>query len=266
MAKITEQQRNEYRKEINSYQDKIKTISKRIQDINQLLAKNDPQTPRLRIEKVNITLQQISYYTAMNEISINRLEVKNTGFLENARKALYNVIITLEKQISAKIDASYTEYEDGVNNINFLKDVEKLKIIIKLGYSIHLVTESFGDISKWKWSFVELSGRFATCAKNIINLKDFLAKMDPRIEGYNERMRLKKIAIQHLNESSHSYREKFEISTQRADDLNKALHFQKALFRLHTLFHEDEIAQTCKKQIEVWKGLMERYEKEKKLL
>ena len=62
-------------------------------------------------------------------------------------------------------------------------DEKRISLLRKLGYSIQAVAEGFGENTKWKWAFVELRGRFATVAKNFLNLKTFVAGMDPRVDG-----------------------------------------------------------------------------------
>ena len=52
----------------------------------------------------------------------------------------------------------------------------------KMGFTIDSLEDGYGDNSKWKWSFVDLEGRFAATAKNLLNLRTFIAGMDPRSE------------------------------------------------------------------------------------
>jgi hypothetical protein len=119
------------------------------------------------------------------------------------------------------------------------------------------VAEGYGANTKWKWSFVELEGRYAVVAKNLLNLKTFLAQQDPRLEGYAERQAHMALARRLLQQSADRYREKYELSTQRLDDIKQAILFLSALRRLAALLGEVEEAEVIKRKIDIWKVKME---------
>ena len=115
----------------------------------------------------------------------------------------------------------------------------------------------YGANTKWKWSFVELEGRYAVVAKNLLNLKTFLSQQDPRLEGYAERQAHMALARRLLQQSADRYREKYELSTQRLDDIKQATLFLSALRRLAALLGEVEEAEVIKRKIDIWKAKME---------
>jgi hypothetical protein len=138
------------------------------------------------------------------------------------------------------VDAAFSEYEAGVESLGELGDGAKNAYLRKLGFAIDSVAEGYGANTKWKWSFVELEGRYAVVAKNLLNLKSFLAQQDPRVEGYAERQAHMALARRLLQQSADRYREKYELSTQRLDDIKQATLFLSALRRLHVLLGEVE--------------------------
>jgi hypothetical protein len=127
----------------------------------------------------------------------------------------------------------------------------------KLGFTIQSVENDFGDNTKWRWSFVELEGRYAVVCKNIIDMKQLLAKLDPRVEGYESRVAHLKLAKQLLQRAADRYREKYEISTTRIDDFKLAIEFLGALRRLHVVLGEADNAEVVKRKMDVWKSKME---------
>jgi hypothetical protein len=126
-----------------------------------------------------------------------------------------------------------------------------------MGFTIDSLEEGYGDNSKWKWSFVELEGRFAAVAKNMLNLKTFVAGMDPRSDGFAARMSLLSLAKDLLQQSADRYREKYELSTQRLDDIKAGINFLSAVRRLHVVLGEAEQADVVKKKTEIWRAKME---------
>ncbi len=105
--------------------------------------------------------------------------------------------------------------------------------------------------------FVELEGRFAAVARNLLNLKTLLAGMDPRIEGYTARLAHLALARELLQQSADRYRQKYEMSNLRVDDIKAGINFLGALRRLHVVLGESEQAEIVKKKAEIWKAKME---------
>jgi hypothetical protein len=163
----------------------------------------------------------------------------------------------MEEIVSSHVDAPFSDYEAGVESLRELPDAVKFGYLRKLGFAIDSVVEGFGTNSKWKWSFVELEGRYAVVAKNLLNLKTFLVQFDPRVEGYSERLAHVNLAKRLLQQSADRYREKYELSTLRLDDIKQSILFLSALRRLHVLLAEAEEAEVVKKKIEIWKAKME---------
>jgi len=217
----------------------------------------------LRFELAGAFLDLVSHFNLMNALSLSLLGIKNEGFLNEARKSCYKSIISAEETISPYVDAPYSEYQQGVESLEHVGDARKFELLRKLGFSIDAVIEGFGANSKWKWSFVELEGRYAVITKNLLNLKTFLARLDPRIEGYSQRLGHMQLAKKLLQQSADRYREKYELSTLRLDDIKTAIQFLAALKRLYTLLGEVEEAEVVKKKIDIWKAKMEDDQKKK---
>ena len=202
-------------------------------------------------------LNLVSDFNLMNELSLSLLGIKNEGYLNDARKCCYRCIINMEEIVSPYVDAAFSDYEQGVESLREVSDQDRYDFLRKLGFAIDSVVEGFGANSKWKWSFVELGGRYAVIAKNLLNLKSFISRLDPRIEGYSERLAHMQLAKRLLQQAADRYREKYELSTMRLDDIKQAVLFLSALRRLHTLLGEIEEAEVVKKKMEIWKAKME---------
>jgi hypothetical protein len=90
-------------------------------------------------------------------------------------------------------------------------------------------------------------------------------QLDPRIEGYSERLAHLQLVKKLLQQSADRYREKYELSTMRLDDIKKAILFLAAMKRLHTLLGEVEEAEVVKKKMEIWKTKMEDDQKKQEM-
>jgi len=183
--------------------------------------------------------------------------VKNEAFLNEGRKCIYKAIIYLEEIVSAYVDAPFSDYEPGLDAITAFSDENRYNLVRKMGFTIDSLEEGYGDNSKWKWSFVELEGRFAAVGKNMLNLRTFIAGMDPRSEGYSARIAHLALSRELLQQAADRYREKYELSTQRIDDIKAAINFLSAVRRLHIVLGESDQADVVKKKADIWRTKME---------
>jgi hypothetical protein len=278
MEKISSEAKKIYAERVKEYKERIDEIADKNKQLELRIAKTSKSqgltsgqyrgnqfTDLEALKEVNSTrfeladqyLNIVSYYNLMNALSLSLLGIKNESFLNDGRKSCYRSIIYMEEIVSSYIDAAYSDYQQGVESLEGFDDGSKYRLLCKLGFSIDSVIEGFGSGTKWKWSFVELQGRYAVIAKNLLNLKTFIMQLDPRVEGYSERLAHVQLVKKLLQQSADRYREKYELSTMRLDDIKKAILFLAAMKRLHALLGEVEEAEVVKKKMEIWKTKME---------
>lgn len=286
MEKISSEAKKRYAERIKEYKEQIEQIEGKNEELAASIQRTsksqgltsgqyrgDQFTDLDALKEVNSNrfrladqyLNIVSYYNLMNALSLSLLGIKNESYLNDARKACYKSIINMEENVSPYIDAPFSDYQQGVDSLQDFDDKEKYSFLCKLGFSIDSVIEGFGAGSKWKWSFVELQGRYAVISKNLLNLKTFIAQLDPRVEGYSERLAHVQLVKRLLQQSADRYREKYELSTMRLDDIKKAILFLAAIKRLHTLLGEIEEAEVVKKKMEIWKAKMEDDQKKREI-
>ncbi|MBN1298809.1 MAG: hypothetical protein JW997_03885 [Actinobacteria bacterium] len=257
MGKVSKQARDTFIENSNVYKNKINELIEKERKQRLSFKKGDFSFNMQRIELAEDNLILISYYVVLNALSISMLGVKNETYLNNARKCLYKCIIYLEEVVTNYIDEPLSEYEENLESIISFSDDERYKLVRKLGYSIQAVEDGFGANSKWKWSFVEILGRYATVAKNLLDLKNMIKKLDPRVDGYDSRYNWLQLVKRLLQQAADKYREKYELSTQRIDDMKLAINYLSALKRLYLNLNEAQNMDVTKKKIDVWKIKME---------
>jgi hypothetical protein len=286
MEKISAEARKRYAEKVREYRQTVERIQKRHREMEGAIHAErksrgvpsgqyhfDSAADLESFRQINARCYQLadsyldllSYYNLMNSLSLSLLGVRNDGFLNEARKCCYKSLICMEEILSPYIDTPFSEYQQGVESLAELGDKAIYDFVRKMGFSIDTVVEEFGANSKWKWSFVELQGRYATTAKNLINMKTFLSQLDPRIEGYSQRLSHLQLTKKLLQQAADRYREKYELSTLRLDDIKKAILYLAALKRLHTLLGEVEEAEIVKRKMDIWKAKMEDDQKKEEL-
>lgn len=246
-------------------------LKNKVDEINQkikhLEIKKDENENLNKIRVASHYVDLVSIYCAMTDLSLSLLGYKNESYLDKGRKSLYKSIISLEAVVSNYIDMPLGENYELLKSLDSFSDAERIKLVRKIGYTVSLLADRYGENSKWKWSFVEIEGRFSVIAKNLFDFRTFQAKNDPREEGFNERYDYLYLVKEFLIKASNRYREKYELTNQTADDMKKAIDYLKALKRIHILFNESEEVQNVGKRIELWSQKFETdlKAKEKKL-
>ncbi len=244
------------------FNEEVTFLKRKIDEVNQrikyLESKKDEDQNVIQVSIVSYYADLVSVYCAMTDLSVNLLGFRNETYLDAGRKSLYKAIIMLEKLVSGVIDQPLGENYELLSSMDHgFDDHERLKLARKLGYTISLLEDRYGKSSKWRWSFVELEGRYAVVAKNLFNFRAYQEKNDPSLQGFDDRYDHLYLVKELLNKVSRRYREKYELTNHSPDDMKKALAFLRALKRIHILFKEGAEAQNDSKMIELWSMKLE---------
>jgi hypothetical protein len=253
----SDEAKRRYAEYIKGYKAAIDVVLEREKKLKEVIASGPVGASYQRLTLAEENLGLVASYLLMNSLSWSFLGAKNEAYLNEARKCVYKTLIYLEEIVTPYIDVPFSDYEGGLASIESFADEARYNLVRKLGFSIDSLEDSYGMSSKWKWSFVEMEGRYAVVTKNLINLKTFVTGMDPRVEGYSSRLSHLNLAKELLSQAADRYREKYELSTMRIDDIKIGVNLLSALRRLHAVLAENEKADSVKKKAEVWRAKME---------
>lgn len=258
MAKIAAESRELFNSKVKPYKELIQKSFDKEKNMRTLLSKD---TSGVAYKKLILCEEMIyisSLYMVINNLSVTLLDTKNNDSLNEARKILYKAVIYLEEIVGNVVDAPYSDYADKVEELANVPLEKRYFLTRKLGLAIRLLIDAFGDNTKWRWSFVELQGRFATVSKNLIDMKYAVKTyVDPRSPDFDNTIYYLRLVKKLLNESATNYQNRYELSTKRIDDINLAINYLLALRRIHILLNEKDEAEELKKKILVWKNKME---------
>ena len=257
MKKPSEEARRRYAEYIKDYKNNIDSVLEKERRAKDAMAKAPEGASYQKLALADDNLNIVASYLQMSSLSLSFLGVKNEAYLNEARKCIYKALLYLEEIVSPLVDAPFADYEQGLESISDFSDESKYNLIRKVGFTIDSLRDGYGENSKWKWSFVELEGRLATVAKNMLNLKTFVAGLDPRTEGYSARLAHLSLVKELLQQAADRYREKYELSTMRIDDIKIGINYLAAVRRLHFVLGEAEQADVVKKKAEIWRVKME---------
>ena len=252
MAKLDAPDRLLYLKKIQPYRTTIQSLITKKDQIEDELGKNFPGASLKRLILTEDMLTLFSNYMVLNGVSEVLLQNRNEDALEKSRKSIYVAIKLLEDTVSPLIDSPFSEYEEMLSEIASVKAKRRYSIIKKLGIAIRILQRSYEHNSRWKWAFVELEGRYAAVAKNILDLKTVIINMDPRSSEYESTLLHLRLVKKHLSWAASRYRDKYELFSNSIDDFNMGIRFLEALRRLHIILGESADAEEVKKKTGIW--------------
>ena len=178
MGKITQEQRNLYFEKVKEYKKLIDARLSKEKTLQELLKPDDPGVSHKRIAAAEEALNVASHYILINSVSVALLGIKNEHFLAEARRAIARSIKHFEDTVTAYIDAPYADYEKNLEAISDLSPQNRYQLLMKLGFAIKELEDAYGEMSRWKWAFIELWGKYATVSKNLLDLKNLPANLD----------------------------------------------------------------------------------------
>jgi len=257
MAKIHEEDRHAYFEKVKVYITMTKALLKTEADLLAQIKKDPFDASMKKLILVDEMLNLSSGYMAINGVSMVVLKVKNEEALNDARKSMYKAVIYLEEIVSNYIDASFSEYEDKLAQIESFDENQRYKLIRKMGLAIDMLQLAYGDNSKWRWTFVELEGRFAAASKNILDLRNAMANSRPDSPYYDSTVYHLRLVKELLSRAASRYRDKYELSTQQALDFKTGMLFLGALKRIHIVLAESDDAEEIKKKLAIWSTKLE---------
>ena len=257
MAKVNDQERALYQEKVKIYVAMTKALLDTEKKLLVEARKNTPHSPIQKLALADEMLNLASYYIAINGMSQAVLKNKNEEALNDARKSLYKAVIYLEEVVSNLIDAPFSDYQEKLEAIESYNQDQRYHLISKMGFAIDLLEQAYGDNSKWRWTFVDLEGRFAVTAKNILDLKNIYDNMAPGAQYYDSTVYHLRLVKRLISQAADRYREKYELSTGQVLDFKTGINFLGALRRLHIVLSENEESNEIKKKLAIWSAKLE---------
>ena len=211
-----------------------------------------------KLALADMMLSLSSLYMAQNTLSVNILNFKNNDALNDARKIIYKALIYVEDVVSNFVDCPYADLEPRLATIASIPIKQRYYLVRKFGLTIKLLADAFGDNSKWKWTFVEIRGRFVVIAKNLLDMKQAAKdNFDPNSPDYETSVLYIRLIRKLLDDSAMDYRDKYELGSRRADDMKQAVNLLIAARRVAMALSDNEASEEIKKKAVVWKNKLD---------
>jgi hypothetical protein len=249
--------REQYLKKIRPYNNSIDELLKKEEEIIDIMRDPTGNHALKRIALAEMMLNLASNYLVVNGVSHSILRTRNEDALNEGRKAVYKSVIYLEDTVSGLVDAAYSEYEEKLAGIESMDAARRYALVRKTCLALRLLEDAYGDNTKWKWSFVELEGRYAAVAKNLLDLKKAAANWDPHSPDYRPLTYHFRLSKRLLMQAADRYREKYELVTHNLDDFKAGILFLSALQRFLAQTGERDELNEVRKKYNIWIAKLE---------
>jgi hypothetical protein len=257
MSKMNIAKRKQYLKKIQPYHGSIDRLLKKEEEILGAVNEDPEKCALKRVALVEIMLNLASNYFVVNGVSQSILKTRNDDALNEGRKAVYKSVIYLEDTVSNLVDAAFSEYEEKLAGLESLGAARRYDLVRKMGLTVRLLEDAYGDNTRWRWSFVELEGRYAAVTKNLLDLKKAAANWDPRSPDYRPITQHFRLSRRLLMQAADRYREKYELMTHNPEDFKTGILFLSALQRFLAQMSEREELETVRKKYTIWNAKLE---------
>ncbi len=257
MGKITQEQRNRYFEKVKEHRKTIEAGIAKEKTILDLLARDETGAGYKRITLAEGGLDLCSWYILVNTLSVSLLGIKNEDYLLEARKTLVRAVKYLEDTVTGYLDVPFSDYEEKLEEIKDYDVDNRFRLVRKLCFAVQSLEDAFGENSKYSASFIEIWGKVAAVAKNLVNLKTAIPDMDfssPLRDTVASQLGLVKRLFQR---SADKYREQYELYTHKTQDFRTAIVYLQALRRVHIALSERDEAETLKRKVEIWTTKLE---------
>ena len=240
MGKVSNEDRETFKNSSKQYTEVINSELKKEKEILAAIKKDPSCAVRKKFELAEQMCYIASLYNAINTASVRIM-----------------AIIYLEEMVTNIVDSSPSDLTENMEAIEEISLEQRYFLVRKLGLAIQMVIDAFGDNSKWKWSFVEINGRFAVVAKNMFDFKNYVkAYFDPSSPDNENAILYIRLIKTLLDKSADAYRNKYELSSRRMDDMQAAINFVMALRQVCVALNESDDAEELKKKAGTWNERM----------
>jgi hypothetical protein len=255
MKEYDEERQQHYDEKVQEYQEKIRTIQK-AGSIKLEECRKAPEAAAVKLFGLaNDMLNLASNYLVINGVGRAILGARDEDALGEARKAITMAIIYIENIVTGKVDVPFSEYEENLAEISEITPDCKFQMVRKIGLAIALLKQGYGNNTKWRWSFIDIEGRFTVIAKNLLDLKMAFVNNNPSMPDYEPLLYHLHLVKNLLAQTAERFHDRYSLANKRTDDMRYALNFLSALYQIHLLLHERQEADTVKKKYDAWSAV-----------
>jgi hypothetical protein len=233
----------------------IKTVENNILLVTGQLKKGEitPGAGQLRL--CQESLFGVSCFLGINRLSLDLVGTKSIDSINSARRMLYNALLALEKVLPSQLDITAKDNQIPEENNLGLNVQERYHLVQKFALAIQMTIDAYED-KQIQVTFLDMEGRFAKVALNILDMRAAIKSYMAMDEDYNVLCHFFPLQKRLLFHSAANYRARYEQAAgtdTETDDLNLGIRYLEAVVHLANLIRDPE-APEYKKKLDLWEG------------
>jgi hypothetical protein len=197
-----------------------------------------------------------SILLGINRLSQALLGTRYLSALDDVRKFLNKTLGHLESVVTSQIDVPYSEYEEFLDKITGFPVGKRLLLVQQFGLVMDQLADEVGEDPKRRWAMVDIGGRFAVTAKNLLDMRSALPvflSMDgaeyPAVAAY---FRLIKAL---LRRAVDQYRTRYNVLEHTSDDdIRCAITCLAVLIRICNWTKDMEDMEDMRRNLSLWEN------------
>lgn len=253
----------QYNEDIKDFKQRIEEIKK---EINFYKAQQKKHPELENYYQLGVVLEFIKYINTcilINDLSVNLLGIKSQNYLEDARKGLYSVFQIMDKVVGNDIEGGLDENKALLDRIPEFTPLHKLNFLKAQKELVNKIIDSFGENTKWRWSWPELHFKLAVLAKNLMDFRAFEKDRDINSPNYYVFREHYAYIVELCNIAAQEYRMKFDLSTNDTGDLRKSVSLLDLVRRIYMITGRTDDLGRTKTLIESLNNKIDAIESEK---
>ena len=255
--------KSEYSSMISERKKNLSEFDKNITALKKRITKEKKIAPLIRIGIISIIIKQAELRLTMNTLSEQMMKVKNSGFLDATKKDLGIVFSNVDAIVTLRSDESLNFNREMLDQIKPFNAKQRLNLVKHIKKIINDLIRSYGDATKWKWSFPELWTKLAISGKNLFDFREFQQTRDPRMEFYYDFQEFLQCVKDNLFFAAGENANKFRLSTKSPADMLTGIKLLEDLRRIASLTNDPELVKKAKSGTDSYRASIEAEEKEK---
>jgi len=250
--------KREFNSKIADQKKEISELEKDVAAYKSAYAKNKKLKPYFHLGITARYLMQINTYMDMNDLSETMLNIKNNSFLDLAKKLIAKIFSELDQVVTMRQGETINFNAKHLAKIRRFDPRKRANLLKHTRRSIDRLVKSYGENTKWKWSFPELYKKLAIVAKNIVDYREKQRMRDPREEFFYDRDNLLELTKEYLMNASDRSRNKYELGGKSSNDLVAAIKLLEDLRKICMVMGDSDLASKSQAGIEAYKARLEK--------
>ena len=246
----------EHRKELSDFDKKLSVLKKRVQKEKKLAS-------LFRVGIISTLIRQTELRLKMNGLSEQMMELKNSNFLDSAKKDLSSIFSNLEAMVTLRTNESFNFNRDMLDQLKPFNPRQRLNMLKHIKSVLKNLIHAYGESTKWKWSFPEMWAKLAAASKNLFDFREYQKTKDPRMEFYYDLQEFLEMVKDLLFLAAGENANKFRLSTKSPADMLVAVRLLEDLRRIASLTGDQELVKKSKAGIDSYRASVEAEEKAK---